>query len=150
MSKAKKSKVVRLKPFEKVLTVMISGKPVTKNDIETLIGNEIYMYRLSTYMWHIKTIVGGVVKAIKDGRKVTAYQLVNVDEAKKYMSRVGIAGTNLAAPVKPVQSLDEIKTQEVVAKKEPAKKAKKEKVVAVAKPEDDLEVVEIEVQDAEC
>ena len=48
MSKAKKSKVVRLKPFEKVLTVMISGKPVTKNDIETLIGNEIYMYRLST------------------------------------------------------------------------------------------------------
>ena len=42
------------------------------------------------------------------------------------------------------------RSKEVVAKKEPAKKAKKEKVVAVAKLEDDLEVVEIEVQDAEC
>ena len=135
----------KLKPFQKLLTIMVSGKPVTIEEIDATLGKEIYMYRLSTYMWHIKTIVGGVVKAIKDGRKVTAYQLVNVDEAKKYMRRVGIAGTNLAAPVKPVQSLDEIKTKEVVAKK-----AKKEKVVAVAKPEDDLEVIEIEVQDAEC
>ena len=145
-----RGKSSKLKPFQKLLTIMVSGKEVKISEIETLLGKEIQMYRLSTYMWHVKTVANGIVKSIKDGRKVTAYQLVNVDEAKKYMSRVGIAGTNLAAPVKPVQSLDEIKTKEVVAKKEPAKKAKKEKVVAVAKPEDDLEVVEIEVQDAEC
>ena len=145
-----RGKSSKLKPFQKLLTIMVSGKEVKISEIETLLGKEIQMYRLSTYMWHVKTVANGIVKSIKDGRKVTAYQLVNVDEAKKYMSRVGIAGTNLAAPVKPVQSLDEIKTKEVVAKKEPAKKAKKEKVVAVAKPEDDLEVIEIEVQDAEC
>ena len=145
-----RGKSSKLKPFQKLLTIMVSGKEVKISEIETLLGKEIQMYRLSTYMWHVKTVANGIVKSIKDGRKVTAYQLVNVDEAKKYMSRVGIAGTNLAAPVKPVQSLDEIKTKEVVAKKEPAKKAKKEKVVAVAKLEDDLEVVEIEVQDAEC
>jgi hypothetical protein len=88
MSKAKKVKQIRLKPFEKLLTVMISGKPVARDEIETLLGNEIYMYRLSTYIWHIKTHANGVVKAIKDGRKVTAYQLMNVADVKKYMDRL--------------------------------------------------------------
>jgi len=145
MSKAKKVKQVRLKPFEKLLTVMISGKPTTKVEIETLLGNEIYMYRLSTYIWHIKTNANGVVKAIKDGRKVTAYQLCNVDEVKKYMSRVGI--TNAVVANTPVKSLDEIKTQEVAPVVEVAPVAKKTK--AKAKPAPVIEVTEVEVQDAE-
>jgi hypothetical protein len=51
------------------------------------------MYRLSTYIWHIKTVANGVVKAIKTGRKVTAYQVMNVDQVKEYMIRVGITGS---------------------------------------------------------
>jgi hypothetical protein len=145
MSKAKKVKQIRLKPFEKLLTVMISGKPTTKVEIETLLGNEIYMYRLSTYIWHIKTNANGVVKAIKDGRKVTAYQLCNVDEVKKYMSRVGI--TNAVVANTPVKSLDEIKTQEVAPVVEVAPVAKKTK--AKAKPAPVIEVTEVEVQDSE-
>ena len=145
MSKAKKVKQIRLKPFEKLLTVMISGKPTTKVEIETLLGNEIYMYRLSTYIWHVKTFAGGVVKAIKDGRKVTAYQLCNVEEVKKYMSRVGI--TNAVVANTPVKSLDEIKTQEVAPVVEVAPVAKKTK--AKAKPAPVIEVIEVEVQDAE-
>ena len=145
MSKAKKVKQIRLKPFEKLLTVMISGKPTTKVEIETLLGNEIYMYRLSTYIWHVKTFAGGVVKAIKDGRKVTAYQLCNVEEVKKYMSRVGI--TNAVVANTPVKSLDEIKTQEVAPVVEVAPVAKKSK--AKAKPAPVMEVIEVEVQDAE-
>jgi hypothetical protein len=145
MSKAKKVKQIRLKPFEKLLTVMISGKPTTKVEIETLLGNEIYMYRLSTYIWHVKTFAGGVVKAIKDGRKVTAYQLCNVEEVKKYMSRVGI--TNAVVANTPVKSLDEIKTQEVAPVVEVAPVAKKTK--AKAKPAPVIEVTEVEVQDAE-
>ena len=145
MSKAKKVKPIRLKPFEKLLTVMISGKPVTKTEIETLLGNEIYMYRLSTYIWHVKTFANGVVKAIKDGRKVTAYQLCNVDEVKKYMNRVGIANATITKPA--VQSLNEIKTQEVAPVVEVAPVAKKTK--AKAKPEPVMEVIEVEVQDAE-
>ena len=73
---------------------MISGKPVTIDEIDATLGKEIYMYRLSTYIWHIKTFANGVVKPIKDGRKVTAYQLVNVDEVKEYMKRVGVDSTN--------------------------------------------------------
>ena len=101
---AKVAKKMKLKPFQKLLTVMISGKEVSKDEIETLLGKEIQMYRLSTYIWHIKTNADGVVKAIKDGRKVTAYQIVNVSEVKKYMDRVGItksgfvAGTPVVAP----------------------------------------------------
>ena len=145
MSKAKKVKQIRLKPFEKLLTVMISGKPTTKVEIETLLGNEIYMYRLSTYIWHVKTFAGGVVKAIKDGRKVTAYQLCNVEEVKKYMSRVGI--TNAVVANTPVKSLDEIKTQEVAPVVEVAPVAKKTK--AKAKPAPVIKVTEVEVQNAE-
>ena len=83
-------KSTKLQPFQKLLTVMISGKPVTIEEIDATLGKEIYMYRLSTYIWHVKTFANGVVKPIKDGRKVTAYQLINVDEVKEYMKRVGI------------------------------------------------------------
>ena len=93
MSKATKTKTMKLKPFQKLLTLMISGKPVTVDEIDTLLGKEIYMYRLSTYIWHIKTVANGVVRAIKTGRKVTAYQLVNVDQVKDYMTRVGVTGS---------------------------------------------------------
>jgi hypothetical protein len=96
MSKATKTKTMKLKPFQKLLTIMISGKPVTVDEIDTLLGKEIYMYRLSTYIWHIKTVSNGVVKAIKTGRKVTAYQLMNIDQVKEYMTRVGITGSNYA------------------------------------------------------
>lgn len=84
----------KLKPFEKLLTLMVSGDPVTRDEIETKLGSEIYTYRLSTYIWHIKTIANGVVRPIKDGRKVTAYQLVNVDEVKKYLDSIGLKNKN--------------------------------------------------------
>jgi len=79
-----------LKQFQKVLTVLVSGNPVTVDEIEATLGGEIYMYRLSTEIWCIKNYAGGIVKSIKDGRKVVAYQLMNVDEVKEYMKRVGI------------------------------------------------------------
>ena len=91
-----RGKSTKLKPFQKLLTVMISGKPVTVNEIETLLGKEIYMYRLSTYMWHIKTNANGVIKPVKEGRKCVAYQLCNVKEVKEYMDRVGITKSGYA------------------------------------------------------
>ena len=85
------SKTVKLKPFEKLLTLMVSGEPVTKDEIDQKLGDEIYVYRLSTYIWHIKTIANGAVRAIKDGRQVVAYQLVNVKEVQKYLDTIGIS-----------------------------------------------------------
>jgi hypothetical protein len=86
------------KAFEKLLTVLISGNPVTKEEIESTLGNEIQMYRLSTYIWDIKAHANGVIKVVKDGRKVSAYQLINVDEMKAYMKRTG-ASAKVSAPV---------------------------------------------------
>lgn len=92
MAKTAIVKKVKLKPFQKLLSIMISGEPVSKEEIDTLLGKEIQMYRLSTYMWHIKTnpSANGVIKVIKDGRKVAGYQLMNVSEIRAYMIRFGI------------------------------------------------------------
>jgi len=90
MSKATAVKVTKLKPFEKVLNVLLSGKPTAKEDIDALLGKEIYMYRISTYIWHCKTIAGAVIRANKDGRKVSSYQLMNVDTAKKYLKMMDV------------------------------------------------------------
>ncbi len=90
------------KAFEKVLTVLLSGNPVTKEELDATLGSEIQMYRLSTYIWDIKTHANGIVRVIKDGRKVSAYQLVNVDEMKAYMKRTG-ATAKVAAPAKPAK-----------------------------------------------
>lgn len=124
-----KTKTVKLKPFEKLLTVMISGKPVTIDEIESTLGNEIHMYRLSTYIWHIKTFANGVVKAIKDGRKVTAYQITNVSEVKQYMKSAGVTAANFVpgqaqkitrggtkVVAKPASKTKSVKTKTVTAK----------------------------------
>jgi hypothetical protein len=132
----------KLAPFQKLLTIMISGKPVTLEEIDTLLGKEIYMYRISTYMWHIKTNANGVIKAIKDGRKVTGYQLMNVNEVKKYMDTVGITKAGFQpgkAEKKPsISKLADLKAT-------PAPKAKKAKPAKVEPVATGVEVEEITI-----
>jgi len=130
-----RGKSTKLKPFEKLLTIMVTGKPVTVEEIDATLGKEIYMYRLSTYMWHIKTMANGVVRAIKDGRRVTAYQLVNVEDIKKYLDMTGVSKSGFvpgAVEKKPsISKLADLKATPVtpaVAKTPKApKKAKKVK-----------------------
>lgn len=110
------SKKVKLKSFEKLLIAcMMSGKPVTKEEIDTILGNKIHMYRISTYIWHIKTIANGVVKVIKDGRKVSGYQLMNVDEVRAYLKLVGALDVNFS-PKKAVviETIDELKVSKPI------------------------------------
>jgi len=91
---------------------MISGKEVSKEEIDTLLGKEIQMYRISTYMWHIKTNANGVIKVVKDGRKVSGYQLINVAEVKDYMKRVGVLDSGFTL----VAKLADLKAPEVAKK----------------------------------
>ena len=109
---AKTAKKMKLKPFQKLLTVMISGKEVSKEQIDALLGKEIQMYRISTYMWHIKTNANGIIKVVKDGRKVSGYQLINVAEVKDYMKRVGVLDSGFT----PVAKLADLKAPEVAKK----------------------------------
>lgn len=69
----------------KIAVVLSSGQPVTVQEIQNIFAGtsiEPVLYRLSTYIWNIKKD-GGIVKAIKEGRVVKAYQLVNADEFDK-------------------------------------------------------------------
>ncbi len=135
-----RGKSTKLKPFQKLLTIMASGNPVTVEEIDTLLGKEIYMYRLSTYMWHIKTNANGVVRPIKDGRKVTAYQIVNVAEVKEYMNRVGITKAGFTpGQIEKKPSIS--KLADLGAK--PKAKVKTKTVEPVASDSDELEVTEV-------
>lgn len=144
-----RGKSTKLKPFEKLLTIMVSGKPVTIEEIDATLGKEIYMYRLSTYMWHIKVHANGVIRPIKDGRKVTAYQIVNVDEVKNYLNRTGASKSGFvpgAVEKKPsVSKLADLKAKPV--KKTKAKPAKVEVTVpsndAITTGADEIVVTEI-------
>lgn len=95
----------KIKQFQKVLSLMLSGKPVTIEELNNKLGSEIEMYRISSYILAIK-YEGGVVRAIKNGRNVTAYQLMNVNEMLKYLKRVGMLNASY-------EKLNELEAQPV-------------------------------------
>ena len=67
---------------EKITQVLLSGKPVSPDEIKAVFAGtdqEAVLYRLSTNIYNIRKD-GGIVKVIKEGRKVTGYQLVNYTE----------------------------------------------------------------------
>jgi hypothetical protein len=139
-----RGKSTKLKPFEKLLTVMVSGNPVTIEEIDATLGKEIYMYRISTYIWHIKTMANGVVKTIKDGRKVAAYQLMNVEEIKGYLNRTGVAKSGYTpGQVEKKPSISKLADLSAKPVKTPKAKTVKVKVPSKAKVDLGVEVVEV-------
>ena len=72
----------KINRHEKITQVLLSGKPVSPDEIKSVFtgtNQEAVLYRLSTNIYNIRKD-GGIVKVIKDGRKVTGYQLVNADQ----------------------------------------------------------------------
>jgi len=81
---AKQAKTLQ---WEKVLKVMLNGEPVTKESLEAMPEMKgVPLYRLSTFVWRIK-VIGGVVKVVKNGRKVGGYVLTNAAEMQKYIDK---------------------------------------------------------------
>jgi asparagine N-glycosylation enzyme membrane subunit Stt3 len=81
----------RINRHEKIAQTMLSGKPVTPDQIRACFAGsdqESVLYRLSTNIYNIRKD-GGIIKVFKDGRNVTAYQLVNIDEFNKDGRYVG-------------------------------------------------------------
>ena len=67
---------------EKITVVLLSGKPVTPQEIQDVFkgtDQEKVLYRLSTNIYNIRKD-GGVIKVHKNGRNVTAYQLMNPED----------------------------------------------------------------------
>jgi hypothetical protein len=72
----------KINRHEKITQVLLSGKPVSPQEIATVFkgtDQESVLYRLSTNIYNIRKD-GGIVKVLKQGRKVTGYQLVNFDQ----------------------------------------------------------------------
>lgn len=117
--KTPKVKTVRLNHTQKLVTVMLSGKVVTKDEIESLLGDQIQMYKLSTYMWAIKTKMNGTIKVVKDGRKVAGYQLLNpndliaVSKVKEYMKQTGSNAAGKVTKLKDLGATESAATETV-------------------------------------
>lgn len=105
---AKPAKTPKLKAFQKILNMLISGEVVTKEQINDRFGKEIQMYRISTYMWHVKTQANGIIRVAKDGRRAVGYQLMNVKDIVKYLKT-----NNLLLATENVEKLSDLKAQEV-------------------------------------
>lgn len=83
----------KINRHEKITQVLLSGKPVTPEEIKEVFkgtDQESVLYRLSTNIYNIRKD-GGIVKVIKNGRKVQAYQLVNYTEFDKNGRYIGAA-----------------------------------------------------------
>lgn len=93
----------KINRHERITQILINGKPVSPAEIlECLKGTdqEKVGYRLSTNIYNVRKD-GGIVKVIKDGRKVTGYQLVNFDQFDAN-GRFKGAVTKSATPIAPV------------------------------------------------
>ena len=69
---------------EKLLVVLLDGREVSLTEIEATLGTVLQMYRIPSYIWDLKHYMNAQVKTIKQGRNVTAIQLLNVEEMKTY------------------------------------------------------------------
>ena len=103
----RKGKVNR---HEKITQVLLSGKPVSPAEIETVFkgtNQEKVLYRLSTNIYNIRKD-GGIVKVIKDGRKVKAYQLVNHTEFDANGRYVGKTVASKETTVSPTETTETV------------------------------------------
>jgi hypothetical protein len=96
----------KINRHEKIAAIMKCGRPVSPQEIAEVFkgtDQEAVLYRLSTNIYNIRKD-GGIVKVHKEGRKVTAYQLVNHEEFSNDGRYVGkVQPVAPVAPVTPVK-----------------------------------------------
>ena len=117
-----RTKAKDAKSWERLIMLFVENGTVTKQDIEKNINYD-YMYRLSSLIYEIK-LHGGIIKVQKDGRKVVSYELVNIEDMKKYLAGRGFGSTQA------VSKLADLAAKPAPAKKAPAKKPAKPKKVS--------------------
>jgi hypothetical protein len=92
---------------EKITVTLLSGKPVTPDEIKAVFkgtDQESVLYRLPTNIYNIRKD-GGIIKVHKSGRNVTAYQLVNYTEFDAKGRYMGPVGASTTAPVQEQESV---------------------------------------------
>ena len=105
----------KINRHEKITQVLLSGKAVSPQEIADVFkgtNQESVLYRLSTNIYNIRKD-GGIIKVIKDGRKVSGYQLVNYTEFDANGRFKGTVAKSPSGVAK--QSSDQSFTQAVTA-----------------------------------
>ena len=101
----------KINRHEKIAAIMKSGNPVSPAEIEAVFkgtDQEKVLYRLSTNIYNIRKD-GGIVRVIKDGRKVTAYQLVNHEEFSDQGRYIGkLKHLTPFSPFEPIKTAQKI------------------------------------------
>lgn len=107
--------------WQRVLMVVQTGEVFTKERLEEILTDKkIHMYRMSNYMLDIKLFAKGVVKPIKNGRKVTGYQICNPETVQQYLKDNGfIAAKKADKKSKKLADMSEQVT-ETVTQEQPA------------------------------
>lgn len=101
MNTVRKGKINR---HEKITQVLLSGNPASPAEIAKVFegtDQEAVLYRLSTNIYNIRKD-GGIVKVIKEGRSVKAYQLLNYTEFDlngRYVGKIVPATTEVTEQV---------------------------------------------------
>lgn len=134
MYSGKKSSLLQ---WEKVLKVMLTGKVVSRESLERMKEMEdVPMYRLSSFIYHVK-LAGGVVKVIKNGRKIESYELVNIKDMVKYLEnreknfKALTSKSSTKTTKKSVNKLQDLKAKEIPAKVKTAEVAEEIEVTEV-------------------
>jgi len=130
MARIKSGKPIRK---ERLLQVLANGGVITKRQIELTMQYKA-MYRIPTELWKLKKM-GAIVKSHKEGRTVIGYELLNVDEMKKLLTKSGFDVLPLVSDENDVKALSDLNA--TPAKTKAAKPAK------VAAPVIEDEVTEI-------
>jgi hypothetical protein len=110
--------------WQRVLIAVQSGGVFTKEQIAEIVKDKkIHMYRMSNYMLDIKLFAKGVVKPIKNGRNVTAYQICNPETVQQYLRDKGFIEAKKVAKPKESKKLADMSQQvtvtETVATEQP-------------------------------
>lgn len=109
--------------FDRALLVLTKGGVFTAEQICQEMKYDA-AYRISAVILDAKLAAGAVIKTVRDGRKVTGYELVNVDEMKTYLNDKGFASftpakapktaTTKVATVKPAKAPAKPKAEKTV------------------------------------
>jgi hypothetical protein len=132
MARIKSGKPIRK---ERLLQVLANGGVITKRQIELTMQYQA-MYRIPTELWKLKKM-GAIVKSHKEGRTVVGYELLNVVEMKKLLTKSGFDVLPLVSDENDVKALSDLN-----AKPAKTKAAKPAKVVAPVIEDEVTEITE--------
>jgi ribose 5-phosphate isomerase RpiB len=95
--------------WQRVAMLVQTGDVYTKEQlVELLKDKKIHMYRISNYMLDIKLFAKGVIKPVKDGRKVTGYQVCNPEVVQAYLRDNGFLAKDTMAKKTKAKKLTDI------------------------------------------